>query len=288
MLRARAAVVPEPPGPRDGGGSRGQPDGGVGALLRGAQQRADQPTERGQRLGQPGGVGPAGVHGVRVQLARPEPGQHHLHPLGAGVGGGAVVGHRLVDPQPLGVHAARGDPQHPAVPLAQGPGEPPGEQVRSQDVRGEAQLVALRGHRPRGRQHAGVVHQQVGAGGGEHVGGAAHVVEVGDVAPGDVQVGPGHGGRHRVAGGRAASLVAHDQVHGGTQARQPGDGGEPQPAAPAGDQCDAPGQGTGRRVGPRTGPRRRAGEVAQPRVAGDDGAVEQGVQSGGEHGPSLP
>jgi hypothetical protein len=71
-----------------------------------------------------GGIGPAGVHRVHhhgglPELLGPHLGQHHLSPLGLRIGDHAVVVApvpvRILEIQAPGIHAARRDPDHPAL-----------------------------------------------------------------------------------------------------------------------------------------------------------------------------
>lgn len=76
-----------------GGGCKGEPDDGVGALLLGAQPRGHAPVEVGHCGAHGRGVRPAGVHHREVHpghLARQVLRHHHLTPFVLGVRFGAV------------------------------------------------------------------------------------------------------------------------------------------------------------------------------------------------------
>ena len=118
----RSAVVPEPAraAARFGGGT--EPDDRVGALRRRPQQGSCHPVEARQRGSHAGSVRPPRVHRVNHdpgarQLLCPELGKDHLPALGARVHLRSVkvpaLALQVINPEPLRVHATRGDVDDP-------------------------------------------------------------------------------------------------------------------------------------------------------------------------------
>ena len=145
----------------------------VGSFLRRPEQRPDDTGEAGKRGSEPGGVGPAGVHGVDgdaglEQVSRPLLGQHDLRPLAARVCLRPVVGGGFrvegVDVERLGVHAAGCHHDHArrCRRLEQRP-QRAGQQERRQDVCRERRLVALARDRVFVGERAGVQDEHVEA-----------------------------------------------------------------------------------------------------------------------------
>jgi hypothetical protein len=187
------------------------------------------------------------VHGDAAagQLARPQPGQHDLHPFRPGVGTGAVVGAvavlQVVRVQLLRVHPARGDEQDAAVcarPCGAGlqrRDQQLREQARPEDVHGEGDLVALGGLGALGGEQPCVVHQQVQLrdAGGEVRGERPDGRQLTDVADLDVhlRVRPVLMDPH--PGPRTLLRVAHQEVHARPRAARPSAVAVPGPNSPS-------------------------------------------------------
>ena len=241
-----------------------------------------------------GGVGPARVHAVHDravtgQVVGEQLGEHHLHPLGAGVGRPAGVRPLaelgVVDVEGRGVHAAGGDEHDPrrgggARAGAQHGAQLAGEQERSEDVRGERRLVALGGLGALGGHDAGVVDEAV------HRGLAvAHLRRVapdvgqgGHVAGGDVDGGARVVGADRSGGLLAPLRVAHHHLHARAEGDEAADGGRAQAAAGAGHEDRAAGEAPARQRRPARPPH----GVPQSGVTGHHQSVQRGVDEAGE------
>ena len=168
--RPRAAVQVQPPVDRGGVRARRQPDDRVDALGGRPEQRSHDPVEAGQRLGEPGSVGPAGVHRGECDRSatppRPLAHQRHLGPFSPRVRARPVVVAarelEVVERQALRVHAARGHGDH-ARPrrLAEEGFEAMLERERTDNEERQGQFDAVGALGSRRMDRAGVVDQDV-------------------------------------------------------------------------------------------------------------------------------
>ena len=167
--RPRRPVHPETARRRVERRLRQQPDHGVRALLGRAQDRPREHPEARQARPHPGGVGPARVHDVDAdaaagELLGPPLGEHHLHPLRPCVrrdaGELALAVLRVVDRQRLRVHAPGGH-EHDASAGRQRGSQQRRQQVRTEHVHAQGQLVALARLGPLLGHQPGVVDEAV-------------------------------------------------------------------------------------------------------------------------------
>ena len=291
MCRAPSAVVPEAAGTLARLGSRAEPDDRVGSLFRAAQQRSGQPVKARQRGRDARRVHPAGVHRVHDDTAageplRPQLGEDHLRALGPRVHRRSVEllarGLQVLDMEPLRVHPPRGDVDDPRRSALREQGDQQvREQERSEHVRRKRELVAVRGERPLGRQHAGVVDEDVEARlvGGEARREGPHVAQVAHVA----QIRPNVAVARRLDDGSARSLpallAAREQPDARAETGKPVGGRQAESRGRTGDEDRL----AVHRPKIVRVPRTAADPVSGARIARDDRAVENRVNQGADH-----
>jgi hypothetical protein len=141
--------------------------------------------------------------------------------------------------EPLHVHPARGDVDDPRRRARREQRDQQvRKQARSEHVRRKRELVAVRGERPLGREHAGVVDEDVEARlvGGEARGEGPHVAQVAHVAQTRPYVAVPGRLDHGSARSLSALLGAREQPDARAEPRKPLGGCQAEPRGRAGDE----------------------------------------------------